>query len=80
MGTAPAMVVGVGQGARLGACQATTCSPVFYDTTRDASRRFCDLSCQNPPRPAPTGRGAVRDPGGHLAGSSSPTSSASMMW
>ncbi|MGW5262725.1 CGNR zinc finger domain-containing protein [Microbispora sp. NPDC004025] len=47
MGTALAMVVGVGQGARLGACQATTCSLVFYDTTRNASRRFCDLSCQN---------------------------------
>ncbi|WP_310739570.1 CGNR zinc finger domain-containing protein [Microbispora sp. H10830] len=47
MGTALAMVIGVGQGARLGACQAATCSLVFFDTTRNASRRFCDLSCQN---------------------------------
>ncbi|MET8863947.1 CGNR zinc finger domain-containing protein [Nonomuraea sp. NPDC004580] len=47
MGTALAMVIGVGQPARLGACQAERCSLVFYDTTRNASRRFCDLSCQN---------------------------------
>lgn len=47
MGTALAMVIGVGQSARLGACQAGTCSLVFFDTTRNASRRFCDLSCQN---------------------------------
>ncbi|MEV4567175.1 CGNR zinc finger domain-containing protein [Nonomuraea sp. NPDC049419] len=47
MGTALAMVIGVGQSARLGACQAERCSLVFYDTTRNASRRFCDLSCQN---------------------------------
>ncbi|MEU6430232.1 CGNR zinc finger domain-containing protein [Microbispora sp. NPDC046973] len=47
MGTAPAMVIEVGQGKRLGACQAATCSLVFFDTTRNASRRFCDLSCQN---------------------------------
>ncbi|WP_311931747.1 CGNR zinc finger domain-containing protein [Microbispora sp. H11081] len=47
MGTALAMVAGVGQGARLGACEAATCSLVFFDTTRNASRRFCDLSCQN---------------------------------
>ncbi|MEW9552472.1 CGNR zinc finger domain-containing protein [Nonomuraea sp. NPDC050783] len=47
MATALAMVVGVGQGARLGLCQAGNCSRVFFDTTRNASRRFCDLSCQN---------------------------------
>jgi predicted RNA-binding Zn ribbon-like protein len=47
MGTALAMVIGVGQAARLGACQADTCHLVFFDTTRNASRRFCDLSCQN---------------------------------
>lgn len=47
MATALAMVVGVGQGTRLGACQAALCSLVFFDTTRNASRRFCDLSCQN---------------------------------
>ncbi|WP_433247625.1 CGNR zinc finger domain-containing protein [Streptosporangium sp. CA-135522] len=47
MGTALAMVVGVGQAARLGVCQADGCDLVFFDTTRNASRRFCDLSCQN---------------------------------
>jgi hypothetical protein len=47
MGTALAMVIGVGQAARLGACQADKCCLVFFDTTRNASRRFCDLSCQN---------------------------------
>ncbi|QFY05378.1 CGNR zinc finger domain-containing protein [Nonomuraea phyllanthi] len=47
LGTALAMVIGVGQSDRLGACQAGKCSLVFFDTTRNASRRFCDLSCQN---------------------------------
>ncbi|TMR15346.1 CGNR zinc finger domain-containing protein, partial [Nonomuraea turkmeniaca] len=47
MGTALAMVIGVGQSVRLGVCQAGKCSLVFFDTTRNASRRFCDLSCQN---------------------------------
>jgi len=47
MGTALAMVIGVGQSARLGVCQADNCALVFFDTTRNSSRRFCDLSCQN---------------------------------
>ncbi|MER5620954.1 CGNR zinc finger domain-containing protein [Streptosporangium sp. NPDC002544] len=47
MGTALAMVIGVGQATRLGACQADGCDLVFFDTTRNGSRRFCDLSCQN---------------------------------
>ncbi|MEU7001885.1 CGNR zinc finger domain-containing protein [Nonomuraea sp. NPDC046570] len=47
MGTALAMVIGVGQAARLGACQASGCGLVFFDTTRNASRRFCGLPCQN---------------------------------
>ncbi len=47
MGTALAMVIGVGQSARLAVCQADKCSLVFFDTTRNASRRFCGLSCQN---------------------------------
>lgn len=46
-GTALAMVMGVGQGQRLGQCQAGSCELVFFDTTRNASRRFCGLSCQN---------------------------------
>ncbi|GAA4953645.1 hypothetical protein GCM10025331_48310 [Actinoplanes utahensis] len=47
MGTAIAMVIGVGQAARLGACEAERCARVFLDTTRNASRRFCGLTCQN---------------------------------
>jgi predicted RNA-binding Zn ribbon-like protein len=46
-GTALAMVIGVGQAARLGRCQANSCELVFFDTTRNASRRFCSVSCQN---------------------------------
>ncbi|MFC7640225.1 CGNR zinc finger domain-containing protein [Streptosporangium lutulentum] len=46
-GTALAMIIGVGQAARLGRCQAGGCDLVFMDITRNASRRFCDLSCQN---------------------------------
>ncbi|MFF5207872.1 CGNR zinc finger domain-containing protein [Streptosporangium sp. NPDC000396] len=45
--TALAMVIGVGQSARLGVCQASCCDLVFFDTTRNASRRFCGLPCQN---------------------------------
>ncbi|MFI6908679.1 CGNR zinc finger domain-containing protein [Nonomuraea sp. NPDC050394] len=46
-GTALAMVIGVGQGERLASCQATGCEMVFFDVTRNASRRFCGLACQN---------------------------------
>ncbi|MEZ0075536.1 putative RNA-binding Zn ribbon-like protein [Planotetraspora sp. GP83] len=47
MATSIAMIIGAGRGARLGRCSANECDRVFYDTTRNASRRFCDLSCQN---------------------------------
>ncbi|WP_231618910.1 CGNR zinc finger domain-containing protein [Nonomuraea sp. SBT364] len=47
MGTALAMVIGVGQGVRLRSCEAAGCDLVFFDVTRNASRRFCGLSCQN---------------------------------
>lgn len=46
-GTALAMVIGVGQGERLRSCEAANCERAFFDTTRNASRRFCGLSCQN---------------------------------
>ncbi|MEU6798427.1 CGNR zinc finger domain-containing protein [Nonomuraea wenchangensis] len=45
--TALAMVIGVGQGVRLRSCEAEGCELVFFDVTRNASRRFCGLSCQN---------------------------------
>ncbi|MEV0199075.1 CGNR zinc finger domain-containing protein [Nonomuraea sp. NPDC050691] len=47
LGTALVMVIGVGQAARLGRCRADACDLVFFDTTRNTSRHFCDLSCQN---------------------------------
>ncbi|MFD1544058.1 CGNR zinc finger domain-containing protein [Nonomuraea guangzhouensis] len=46
-GTALAMVIGVGQGVRLRSCEADGCALVFFDVTRNTSRRFCGLSCQN---------------------------------
>ncbi|WP_344486958.1 CGNR zinc finger domain-containing protein [Nonomuraea monospora] len=46
-GTALAMVIGVGQGQRLRSCEADGCELVFFDVTRNASRRFCGLPCQN---------------------------------
>ncbi|MEO3792408.1 CGNR zinc finger domain-containing protein [Nonomuraea sp. B10E15] len=45
--TALAMVIGVGQGIRLRSCDASGCDLVFFDVTRNASRRFCGVSCQN---------------------------------
>nr|SBO95770.1 hypothetical protein BN4615_P5286 [Nonomuraea gerenzanensis] len=45
--TALAMVIGVGQGRRLRSCEAEGCELVFFDVTRNASRRFCGLPCQN---------------------------------
>ncbi|PRX66004.1 CGNR zinc finger protein [Nonomuraea fuscirosea] len=45
--TALAMVIGVGQGARLRSCEAEGCELVFFDVTKNTSRRFCGLSCQN---------------------------------
>lgn len=45
--TALAMVIGVGQAVRLRTCEAAGCELVFFDVTRNASRRFCGLACQN---------------------------------
>ncbi|MFI6813654.1 CGNR zinc finger domain-containing protein [Nonomuraea sp. NPDC050328] len=47
LGAALVMVIGVGQAARLGRCRADGCDLVFFDSTRNTSRHFCDLSCQN---------------------------------
>ncbi|GII42008.1 CGNR zinc finger domain-containing protein [Planotetraspora phitsanulokensis] len=47
MATSIAMIIGAGRTARLGRCSANACDRVFYDVSRNASRRFCDLSCQN---------------------------------
>ncbi|WP_162907278.1 CGNR zinc finger domain-containing protein [Allorhizocola rhizosphaerae] len=47
MAASLALVIGSGREARLRRCEAARCDRVFYDTTRNASRRFCDLQCQN---------------------------------
>ncbi len=47
MAASLALILGSGREARLRRCEAARCDRVFYDTTRNASRRFCDLQCQN---------------------------------
>lgn len=47
MTTSIAMIIGTGRTARLRRCHAQECDRVFYDTTRNGSRRFCELACQN---------------------------------
>ena len=47
MSTSLAMIIGTGRSTRLGRCAATGCDRVFYDATRNASQRYCELSCQN---------------------------------
>jgi predicted RNA-binding Zn ribbon-like protein len=42
-----AMVAGTGQAHRVRRCQASGCERVYFDTTRNASRRFCGTTCQN---------------------------------
>jgi len=47
MATSLAMIIGTDRSARLGRCSASRCDRVFYDATRNGSRRYCDLACQN---------------------------------
>lgn len=47
MAASIALIIGSGREGRLRQCGASACDQVFYDTTRNASRRFCELSCQN---------------------------------
>lgn len=47
MATSLAMVIGTDRSARLRRCSAVGCDRVFYDATRNGSRRYCDLACQN---------------------------------
>lgn len=56
MGTALAMIIGVGQATRLCTCQADKCSLVFFDTTRNASRRFWATTPPHPRRALPQPR------------------------
>jgi predicted RNA-binding Zn ribbon-like protein len=42
-----ARIIGAQAAHRLGVCSAASCDRVFVDTTRNASRRFCSIACQN---------------------------------
>lgn len=42
-----ARMIGMGHGDRLGTCQSADCDRVFVDLSKNASRRFCSITCQN---------------------------------
>lgn len=42
-----ARVIGLPSAQRLGTCEREGCGRVFVDVSRNASRRFCSLACQN---------------------------------
>lgn len=42
-----ARMIGAGQAERLRTCEADECERVFFDTSKNASRRFCSTTCQN---------------------------------
>ena len=42
-----ARVIGAGDARRLGTCESDDCDRVFLDESKNSSRRFCSLSCQN---------------------------------
>ncbi|WP_433210805.1 CGNR zinc finger domain-containing protein [Dactylosporangium sp. CS-047395] len=45
--TALAFLIGTRQTHRLGQCSADACDAFYLDSTKNASRRFCSLACQN---------------------------------
>jgi hypothetical protein len=45
--TALASVLGSDEWRRLGVCSASACDRVFVDLSRNGSRRFCSVACQN---------------------------------
>ena len=42
-----AEMIGDGEGQRLGTCERDDCGRVYVDVSKNASRRFCSLTCQN---------------------------------
>jgi len=42
-----ARAIGAGDSARLGTCRRPGCGRVFVDVSKNASRRFCSITCQN---------------------------------
>ena len=45
--TALALAIGSDLAGRLGICEAQRCDRVYVDTSRNSSKRFCSLACQN---------------------------------
>lgn len=46
-GVALAMALGSELATRLGVCRASGCDRVYFDESRNGSRRYCSLACQN---------------------------------
>jgi predicted RNA-binding Zn ribbon-like protein len=42
-----AEMIGDGEAQRLGTCERADCGRVYVDVSKNASRRFCSLTCQN---------------------------------
>jgi predicted RNA-binding Zn ribbon-like protein len=42
-----AELIGAGEAQRLGTCERPDCDRVYVDVSKNASRRFCSLTCQN---------------------------------
>ncbi|MEM9650640.1 MAG: CGNR zinc finger domain-containing protein [Actinomycetota bacterium] len=42
-----ARVIGDGRQSRVGSCSAADCGRYFYDLSKNNSRRYCSLACQN---------------------------------
>jgi predicted RNA-binding Zn ribbon-like protein len=42
-----AEMIGDGEAQRLGTCERNDCGRVYVDVSKNASRRFCSLTCQN---------------------------------
>ena len=42
-----ARVIGDDQDSRVGSCAATDCATYLYDLSKNQSRRYCSLACQN---------------------------------
>jgi predicted RNA-binding Zn ribbon-like protein len=47
MATALAMLLGSSAHDRLGVCSAAACDRVYVDVSRNGTRRFCSIACQN---------------------------------
>jgi hypothetical protein len=42
-----ARMLGAGHADRFGTCEASDCDRVYFDVSKNASRRFCSTTCQN---------------------------------